>query len=542
MPAPEQVHALNVAVISRAQRLTNEAVTLMSIAAHADAVVLLEQATSLEPDLLPAVVNLATCLHALRRPAEARRWYLKAVTLNPRFLYARVQALTTARETCDFAGWNEEVAQLAAIEPDPANTAPQLDLLFLPLPAARLRQHAEAYARSMPPAQPVPRPAARRQAERYRIGYLSDELRDHVVGSLLVEVLELHDRSRFDIHLFDWGRAGNSIIERRIRRTDSTVHDIGSLDDAAAARSIAQAGIDLLVDLKGHTTGHRLGVMSARPAPVQVSWLGYPATLGGPAVDYLIADDFAVPPELDSAYAEQVIRLPVTLMPADRRRPVLSAGSRRTRGLPEDATVFCYLGKSAKITPDVFSDWLDIVEAVPAAVLWLRADGPVVRKNLTDFAASRGFPMDRLVTADDRGLRSAELNGRYLFADLALDTFPYGSHTTASEALWAGCPIITRAGETLPSRIAGSLLRAVGLDSLVLQTREAYRERAVELGRNRQMLLEMRSDLERRKASLPAFDTPAFTRGLESAFALAIERHRAGHEPQGFDVPRLHPA
>lgn len=521
--------------MSEAAFHNDRATQLMSLGRYAEALPMLTVAIGLDPALAVARSNLATCHFALRQLPEARVAYRMAAAADRTFIYPRVQALALARELCEWEQWDEQVAELRALAPSAQNTAPQLDLLFLPLQPEELRQHAQSSAGPGNAWSPVPR---RTGSPRVSIGYVSDEIRNHVVGSTLVEVLELHDRSRFDIHLFDWGKAGNSIVERRMRRAKIRVHDIASMDDAQAASLIASLGIDVLVDLKGYTSGRRADLFRRHAAPLQVGWLGYPGTLGAAYMDYIVADPFVIPRGEEGGYTEKVLRLPCVCLPGDRQRPIADTGNRAVYGLPEEAIVFCYFGRSAKITPDVFADWMDILSAVPHSVLWLRADNDLARANLIRSAMGRGVAPGRLVFfRDGAHMRASDLIARYRFADLALDTHPYGSHVTASDALWAGCPLLTRVGRTYASRVAGSLLTQLGLESLVTTTRDEFRSVAIELARAPDRLRELRAALARARETGPTFDTPRLTRALERAFSAIVQRHDRQMPPANLDIP-----
>ncbi len=520
--------------VSEAALQNERATQLMRLGRYDEALPILTTVVRVDPTLGIAHSNLATCYFALRKLPEARAAYRAATAADPQFIYPRVQALTLARELCEWQEWEREVEELCALAPSPGNTAPQLDLLFLPLQPEALRAHAECHASPPWVSLSAPRKEASR---RTAIGYVSDEIRNHVVGTMLVEVLELHDRSGFDVHLFDWGKPANSIVERRVRRAGVQVHDLSRLDNRHAAAFIASLGIDVLVDLKGYTTGHRNEIFRYRPAPVQVSWLGYPGTLGTRYIDYLVADPFVIPRGEEHDYTERVVRLPSVFLPADRQKPVADSGNRAVFGLREDAVVLCYLGRSAKLAPDVFDDWLAILAAVPGSVLWMRADNEIARANLLKQAAQRGLAPGRIIFFREAAhLRGSDLIARYRFADLALDTYPYGSHATASESLWAGCPLLTRVGPTYASRVAGSLLNALGLGSLITNTREEFRSRAIELASDPGRLTLLREQLAQGRANSDVFDTPRFTRALERGYQAAIRRYDEGQLPADIDV------
>jgi protein O-GlcNAc transferase len=514
----------------------NLAAVLMDLARYEDAIPVLETTVRLDPSLAIAHSNLATCHYFRRRLPEAREAYRAAAVADPQFIYPRVQALAVSRESCEWQGWEQDVEALSTLTPSPSNTASQMDLLFLPLPPDQLRAHAESYGRSTgEPALWVQSPR-RATPPRISIGYVSDELRDHVVGSLLVEMLELHDKRAFDIHVFDWGQPSNTSIEKRVGRSGVLRHDVSRLNEQQIAQRIASFGIDVLVDLKGYTTGNRIDIFRQRPAPIQVNWLGYPGTLGQRCFDYLIADPFVIPRGEEGGYTEAVLRLPSVFLPTDRQRPMVDSRTRAEYGLPDDAVVFCYLGRSSKIGPEVFADWLDILAAVPSSVLWLRADNELARANLRKHAATRGLAERLIFFRDAPGLSTAHLIARYKVADLALDTYPYGSHATANEALWAGCPLVTRAGPAFASRVAGSLLNALGLSSLVTSSREEFRRVAIELGSAPERLAAVRTQLASARDTSAAFDSRKFTRDLERAYAAIVRRQCEGLAPASMDV------
>jgi predicted O-linked N-acetylglucosamine transferase (SPINDLY family) len=304
-------------------------------------------------------------------------------------------------------------------------------------------------------------------------------------------------------------------VERRVRAA-TTIHNIENLSAQQSAERIAGDGIDILIDLKGHTSNARTDIFALRSAPVQLSWLGFPGTLGASFMDYLIADPFIVPPGDERHYTESILRLPDVYQPNDRRRPIADPKPRSAYGLPDDAVVFCYLGRYDKITPHVFGDWMEILRRTPGSVLWLLVDPAEVRARLSAEASARGVAPERLHFAARAPL--AEHIARFKVADLALDTFPCGSHTTGSEALWAGCPLITRVGETFASRVAGSVLRAAGLPQLVTDSARSFVELAVALGNDRSHLTDLRAQLEQGRDSCALFDTPRFVRNLEAAF------------------------
>ena len=326
---------------------------------------------------------------------------------------------------------------------------------------------------------------------------------------------------------------GSAMRSRVIAAADTFVELAGMPDDAAAAR-IASCDLDLLVDLNGNTDNGRVGIAARRPAPIQVSWLGFPGTLGAPFYDYLVADPRVIPPGHERWYAEQVVRLPDVYQSNDRHR-ARPAGTlaREAFGLPPQAVVLCCFNQSFKITRESFSEWLDVLEAAPAAMLWLLEDNASATAALREALHARGMAQERLLFAPHRPLD--EHLGRYRAADLAIDTFPYSSHTTASDALWMGCPLATRAGDTFASRVAASLVTAAGLPELVTDSPDAYRALLMRLVQDSSLRERLRATCAQAADSV-LFDTARFARNLESAFEGMVARARAGAAPQAFDV------
>jgi predicted O-linked N-acetylglucosamine transferase (SPINDLY family) len=359
------------------------------------------------------------------------------------------------------------------------------------------------------------RTGPRRQG-RLRVGYLSGDLHLHAVGLLTAEVYGLHDRSRVEVHGFCWSRDDGSTTRARIVAGLDQLHRIGSLDDAAAARLIAAQGIDVLVDLQGLTNGARPGILVRRPAPVQVSWLGLPGTCALPGVDWIVADPFVMPPELEPFHTERPLRLPNCYQPCDRQREVAPPPRRADYGLPEHGFVYCSFNNNHKFTAKVFDSWMKVLREVPDSVLWLLADNDGARDNLLREAQARGVAAERLVFAPR--VLPPEYLARFALADLVLDTFPYNAGTTASDALWMGTPILTRAGRSYISRMAGSLLHAVGLPDLVTDTPEAYERLAIQIGRHPARAASYRRYLLGEGRSSALFDVPGLVRDLDDAF------------------------
>ena len=344
----------------------------------------------------------------------------------------------------------------------------------------------------------------------------------------MIETFEAHDRTRFELHAFSFGADDGKTMRRRIRDTFDVFHDVSALSDTEAARAIYGAGIDILVDLKGYTQGARTGVMMLRPAPVQVNFLGYPGTLGGGICDYIITDSFVTPMTAASDYSEAFAYMPHSYQPHGRRGAIGRKPARSEAGLPESGFVFCCFNQAYKLTPPVFDLWCRLLEVVPGSVLWLlsaeRAEG-----NLRQEALRRGIAMDRLVFAPD--MAQSDHLGRLQLADLVLDTIPYGAHTTASDALFAGVPVVTCAGDIFPSRVAGGLLHAAGLPELIARSDEDYFAIALALATEPGRLEMLKAKLRRDHLTTPLFDVAAYTLALEDLYETMMSQRRIGAAP-----------
>ena len=358
--------------------------------------------------------------------------------------------------------------------------------------------------------------------KKIRIGYMSSDFRWHAVSLLTAELLELHDRSRVEVFGFCWTEDEPSVMRQRMVGAMDRCVPIGHLNDKDAARLIRSLEIDVLVDLHGLATKARPNILAHRPAPIQVTYLGYPGSTGHPEIDYVIADDYLIPDELCSGYSETPIRLPTVFQVSDRKRLSGARPSRQGCGLPEEVFVFCSFSNTHKITSEMFSVWMSILRRTPASVLWLLADNRWAQDNMTRHAERLGVAPSRLIFTG-RVLPQDYL-ARYQVADLFLDTFPFNAGTTANDALWMGLPILTRSGRTFASRMAGSLLHAAGLPQLITANFADYEEKAVAFADNPAEAWALRRFLEDTRSTSPLFNIPQIVREIEDAF---IERVRA---------------
>lgn len=465
--------------------------------------------------------NLAAALEALGQYAEAKSIYAEAV-LRGEHDAGLLGALAhlKARE-CDWDGLDALLARLAERAPQPGTTAPpQLALYFDGIGAATQRRWAEAFcAQQWGGIAPLPVPPAREPGAPLRVGFLSNDFRVHPTARLVAGLVERHDRERVRFIAFSDAAPVDSPERRRLVAAFDDFIETGALDDAKAAERIRAERIDVLLDMGGHTAGARLGVAARRPARVQGHFLGYPGTCGAPFLDFFVGDAVAVPPGAEAHFTERVLRMPVTCQPNDPARARPEAPSRSSCGLPEEAVVFAAFHQPVKITPVAFARWCALLAAVPGSVLWLLEYEPLARANLQRHAAKLGLEPARLVFAPLVGPDQHIARARN--ADLAVDTFPCTSHTTASDLLWAGVPFVTVTGDTFASRMAASVLAAAGCSDWVFEEAAAADAALLALAHDARRRGEARDRLEAARTRSPLFDAEAFARGFEALLAEA---------------------
>jgi predicted O-linked N-acetylglucosamine transferase (SPINDLY family) len=367
-------------------------------------------------------------------------------------------------------------------------------------------------------------------SERLRIGYLSSDLREHAVGYLMTEVLGLHDRSKVEVFAYYCGIDAHDPLHEHFKNSVDHWVSISNLDDATAARRIAEDGIQILVDVNGYTRDARLKTLAHRPAPVIINWLGFPGTMASPYHNYIIADDWLVPEASEIYYTEKVLRLPC-YQPSNRKRNVAPEPPSRTKaGLPEKGMVYCCFNGAHKINRFTFDRWLTILAGVPGSVLWLLGSNKETDARLKEYAASHGIDRERIIFAEK--LANPFHLARYALADLFLDTTPYGAHTTASDALWMGVPVLTLSGRSFASRVCGSLVQAAGIPELVCTAPDEFVNRAIAFGNDPASLQPFREKLQTGRDSCTLFDTPLLVRHLEDLYAQVWEEFQAGKMPR----------
>jgi predicted O-linked N-acetylglucosamine transferase (SPINDLY family) len=398
-----------------------------------------------------------------------------------------------------------------------------------------LQRCAELYSRERYPARVVQGLQERAlDHKKVRVGYVSGEFREQATSHLMVGVLEQHDRSKFEVYGFDNGWDDQSEIRRRINAAVPMV-EIRKLSDAAALAAVQEKQIDILINLNGYFGEQRMQLFAARAAPIQVNYLGFPGTLGASYMDYIITDRCIIPEHHKPFYEEKVVYLPNCYQANDDKRKIAANVRNRVEcGLPTSGFVFCCFNNSYKILPDVFDRWMRILAQVENSVLWLLSNNHETKANLQREASARNIDPQRLIFA--KLILSADHLARHALVDLFLDTVPCNAHTTASDALWAGLPLLTCVAETFSGRVAASLLHAIGLPELVTTTLEDYERLAVDLALNPEKLARLKDKLSNNRSAAPLFNTKLFTQHLEAAYAAMFDRYGAGQKPDHIQI------
>lgn len=497
------------------------------------------RATEIAPGYAEAHNNNGVVLSLLHRHREALASYDRALQLRPDYPQLPGRRLHAAMQICDWADFDARCEQLcrqlAGGQPAavPFVMLAAVDSPQAQLQAARLYASRFAQLTGLPPAVRATAPGAR-----IRIGYFSADFHDHATAHLIAGLIERHDRGQFELHGFSFGPSSNDAMRRRLRAGFECFHEVESLTPAEIAARAQALGIDIAIDLKGYTRDSLPEIFARRAAPVQISYLGYPGSMGADFIDYLVADHTLIPDAERQHYSEKILRLPGSYQANDSERRIVEAcPSRAELGLPEQAVVFCAFNALYKITPDQYARWMRILSRVPGSVLWLLQGEDSASENLRREAARHGVDPQRLVFAPH--LPVASHLARQAAADLFLDCHPCNAHTTASDALWAGLPLLTLQGRSFASRVASSLLHALGMPELVCSSGEQFEAQAVALASTPARLAALRDALQQRKSRSALFDSGAIAAHLEEAYRRVHQRHRAGLQPADMDIAEI---
>jgi protein O-GlcNAc transferase len=509
---------------------------LNALKRYDEALAAFERALALVPNLVEARLGRGNVFAALKRHSEAAAAYAEVLKIDPQHAFTKGLLLHQKMLSCDWNGLGDLIAQIDRDVAAGKLSAEPFGWQAAATSPRSLQLCAELYNANRYPARATPSsPQPLIAHEKIRVGYSSGELREQATSHLIVGVLENHDPSRFEIYGVDNGRDDRSEIRKRINAAVHKMIDVSQLDDTAAAAAIREHQIDILVNLNGYFGEHRMQMFARRPASVQVNYLGFPGTLGAGYIDYIIADRHVIPEEHRTFYTEKVAYLPNCYQANDRNKAIAAkVPSRGECGLPENGFVFCCFNNNYKILPEVFDCWMRILAQAGDSVLWLFEDNQGAALNLRKETAARKVNPERLVFA--KRVPLADHLARHRLADLFLDTLPYNAHTTASDALWAGLPLLTCRGETFPGRVAASLLAAAGLPELITTTLEAYERLAAELATHPEKLAAIKRKLAGNRLTTPLFDTRLFTTHIEAAYTAMYERARAGLAPDHIDI------
>lgn len=534
--AAEVYASLPAGVARSADYLSAHGTALLLAQRPQEAIPLFIQAVTQKIDHAITHYRMGLAFRNLHRDKEASVCFRTAITVDREGgvrALALPQLLSASMQACDWSTLAADTAALFdcidhATDKTIGNLAP-FSLLALPAGAARERSLAERYTDfTTRHLKPLPAPGPRKPG-RIRVAYLSADLQNHATAMLITELLERRDTQRFEVFLYSHGADDGSAIARRVRAAGDHFVDVATLTHNAIARRMRADGIDIAIDLKGHTRQTRFELLAMRPAPVQVSFLGYPGTTGARFIDYVIGDPVVTPLAHAAHYTEHIAQMPASYQPNDSQRALPPAPPRAALGLPEQAVVLCCFNQSYKFSPAMVGLWVRILAATPASVLWLLSWNEHGQRHLVQAFGALGIAPHRLVFADKVPVH--QHIARLQQADLFLDTWPCNAHTTASEALWAGVPVLTVPGETFASRVAASLLSACGLPQLACDSEEAYVQMAVALVRQPQALQALQQHLRTQRLQLPLFDSARYARDYEALLQRMFERQQAGLAP-----------
>lgn len=491
----------------------------------------------IKPDHTGALSNLGNVMQELNRHAEAIEVFMKLLSIDAEYEYAYGGIVYSRMHCCDWQNFEADAKYISRKISEGKRICKPFELLPVSESAAEQFSCSKIFVQHLYPAANLNSNVSGHPVrDKIRVAYLSADFRQHPVSQLLVEVIEQHDRDRFEIFGISFGLDDQSALRHRIVNAFDRFIDVSQQSDDEIASLLRAQKIDIAIDLMGFTTNARMGIFSRKLVPVQATFLGYAGTTGADYIDYIVADNVVIPDEDIEYYSERVVRLPGCFQPGDSQREIsASVPSRVAAGLPEHGFVFCAFNNHYKITPYIFDVWMRLLRQIEGSVLWLSPCTPIARENLLREAKLRGVGAERLIFAErTKGL--ADHLARHQLANLFLDTSPYNAHTTANDALWAGLPVLTLMGSTFAGRVAASLLSAIDLAEMVAHSLDEYEALALQLANNPAMLNSIKDKLIVEKNTSRLFNTSVYRQHLESAYICMLERQRSGDIKGGFDV------
>ena len=516
---------------------SNLASTYKKLSNYPKAIQFYKKALAIDSKRKEDLSNLAFCYTDANEHNLSINTYKAALKIDPKLPWIFGYFLYGQLKICDWSQYHRAIDSMRCSVLQDEQTAPNfivatmIDELYVQLKASQIWVGTLSGDPSLGPLKPQP------QKTKIRLGYYSADFYNHATSMLMAELFEKHDKSKFELFAFSFGPDIKDPMRERVEAAFDHFIDVSTMSDKEIAEFSRMLGIDIAIDLKGSTKDHRFGIFSYRAAPVQVSYLGYPGTMGAEYIDYLIADKTLIPEESQKFYTEKIAYMPHSYQVNDRSRVISDRiFTKQEVGLPEEGFVFACFNSNYKITPDVFDVWVRILKSVEGSVLWLFEENKTATLNLRKEARKRGLAPERLVFAPKMAL--SEHLARHKLADLFIDTLPCNAHTTASDALWAGLPVLTCVGESFASRVAASLLNAIEMPELITSSLEQYEELAIALGNDPQRVRALKEKLEGNKLTTPLFDSSLFTKNIEGLYVQMSERLKFQLTPKNL-VPNL---
>ena len=519
-----------------AEALNNRGAALSALKRHGEALASYDRALALRPAFAEALQNRGAALAYLGRHEAASKALEQALKLNPALPFAKGNLLHARMHCCDWRTYEDDSMRVIADVRAGKRVAEPFMFLTISDSAEDQLRCSQTWVRDQcPPTASTAWTGGRYRHERIRVAYVSSDFRAHPLGYLMAALFEQHDRGRFETIAVSLGVDDGSAMRSRLEAAFDRFIDVRGHSDRDVVKLMREMEVDIAVDRNGFTTGARPGIFSLRPAPIQVNYLAYPGTIGADHMDYLIADETVIPREEQAWYTERVVYLPDSYLVNDSKRHIAEGKPTRMEvGLPERGFVFCSFNNNHKISPRMFDVWMLLLRQVEGSVLWLLEGNATAQRHLRQEAAARSIDPQRLIFAPR--IAQEDHLARHRLADLFLDTLPYNAHTTASDALWAGLPVLTCMGKTFPGRVAASLLRAIGLPRLITNSLDEYKSLALQLASGPTPLEEIREELARNRQAWPLFDTDRFRRNIEAAYVEMWERNQRGDPPASFAV------
>ena len=500
-----------------------------------NAILALSKSISLNPNFFQSYLNLGNILSNQGKTVDAIYMYNKALIIRPDFETVRSQKLHQQANICDWNSIEENRIFISQLGVQKQFVTPW-SLLSLEDNPLNHKKRSEIFAKIKYPQKAIPfNTLISKCKKRIRIGYFSSDFYDHATMRLMSKILTLHDRQRFEVFAYSYDLEKNDEMKTNLINSVDVFDDVSQMSDKDVALLARQDEIDIAIDLKGHTQNNRSGIFAYRAAPIQINYLGYPGTMGANFIDYLIADSTIIPEEYKNYYSEEIIYMPHSYQPTNNNRLISQKEMTRSgMGLPEDSFVFCCFNNSYKITSVEFDIWMNLLKQVEGSVLWLLKTNKWAQANLRKEAENRGVNQDRIIFAGK--LPQAEHLARQKLADLFIDTFNVNAHTTASDALWGGLPVVTKTGKGFAARVAASLLNAIDLPELVTENKKDYESLILELAHNREKLKEIKDKLIINRMSKPLFDSEMYTKHLENGYQQIYQNFIDGNKPKTINI------